>query len=674
MTGPRPAELLRHLVTETAPDRDLLRRYAATRDGDAFAELVRRHGPVVLAASRRGVRHHHDADDVFQAVFLVLARRAGAIDRPELLGNWLYGVAVRVARHARRAAARRRVREVQGVDIPEPMAPTTPVLHDLGPLLDEELDALPALYRDAVVLCDLRGVSRADAAAQLGVPLGTLASRVDGGRKKLAARLVRRGVTLSAAAVLVEGRAVAMPDTLLKKTGEVVASWSAGGAVPTEVLRLAQGGLSMRGVLLGGLLALSLAAGVALATGQTDPPAPPQPPAPPVGHVDQPDAKPVPAMPVKLGAPKLVRKLDLRQKDRLTVVWSPAGDWLAVSGRASAENGRQGPDGLWPAEWMQLDLVPVADTKLMQGMARLSSGGRLVGFTSDGGHVLTETTEAGLVSGSQTLHLWTVAARPQDEPGPRFVRVTPGPVFDLPDGATAFAPATGPVVRFLVPEQTKGEVTGAEVRGLDTHDRKPLGPLAVVTGAFRVVRLSPDGARVLGVTADGRVEVYSAENGMKVWATGAPPRPSDKVISWEPRDASNFPTLVAFARDGTRVLAGRHTPAVLAGDTGKALPPLEGIEWVEGVAAGVSSDGRLAALSYLPAEDKGVKAGPKQFPLYGPGRPRLTVWDTATGKVVRSWQGNVSALAFHPTRPVLAVLEPHESGTRLGFWDFTAQP
>jgi hypothetical protein len=93
MTGHRPADLLRHLAgAEAASDRDLLGQFAATREGTAFAELVRRHGPVVLAACRRGVGHHHGADDAFQAIFLVLARRAGAIQRPELLGNWLYRV------------------------------------------------------------------------------------------------------------------------------------------------------------------------------------------------------------------------------------------------------------------------------------------------------------------------------------------------------------------------------------------------------------------------------------------------------------------------------------------------------------------------------------------------------------------------------------------------------
>lgn len=280
-----PAVILRQLAT----DADLLRWFAATRDGAAFAELVRRHGPVVLAACRRGVRNHHDADDAFQAVFLVLAREAGGIRRPELLGNWLYQVAVGVARNARRAAARRRVREVQGVDVPEPAAPPTSTLHDLGPLLDEELDALPAIYRDAVVLCDLRGVSRADAAASLGIPLGTLASRLDGGRKKLAARLVRRGVTLSVAAVLVEARAVAVPEGLLTETCEVVATWSGGGALPPSVLKLVQGGLGVRRAILVGLVAAVGATVVAgLAAARLPSPQPPPPAAIPPKEAPRP--------------------------------------------------------------------------------------------------------------------------------------------------------------------------------------------------------------------------------------------------------------------------------------------------------------------------------------------------------------------------------------------------
>lgn len=179
--------ILRHLPTagSAQSDTELLARFVAEQDGSAFAEIVRRHGPVVLAACRRAVRHHHDADDVFQAVFLTLARRAGDARGPHLLGSWLYRVAIRVVWRARRAAARRRAYEVQAADVPEPTSPPAPAPDDLGPVLDEELARLPALYREALVLCDLQGLRRADAAARLALPLGTLASRLDKARKKL---------------------------------------------------------------------------------------------------------------------------------------------------------------------------------------------------------------------------------------------------------------------------------------------------------------------------------------------------------------------------------------------------------------------------------------------------------------------------------------------------------
>lgn len=280
MSGPRPADLLRHLAGSDAdvPDRELLRRYVATRDDVAFAEVVRRHGPVVLAACRRGTFRREDAEDAFQAVFLILARRAGAVGRPELLGNWLYRVAMRVARDVRRTAARRRVREVQGVDAPEPAAPAAAAPEPVGPVLDEELAALPGLYRDAVLLCDLGGIPRADAAAQLGIPPGTLASRLDAARKKLAARLTRRGVTLSAVAVLAEARGAAVPAALLDRCCELVSAWSAGGAVPPAVLRLAQGGLPVRRTIFLGVLAAAattVAVGLVAASLTTPQPQPP---------------------------------------------------------------------------------------------------------------------------------------------------------------------------------------------------------------------------------------------------------------------------------------------------------------------------------------------------------------------------------------------------------------
>ncbi|MBX9583076.1 MAG: sigma-70 family RNA polymerase sigma factor, partial [Gemmataceae bacterium] len=176
------------LAADGPADRDLLARFAQDRDEDAFAELVRRHGPMVLAVARRVTGSPEDAEDAFQAAFLVLARRAGQVGRPDLLGNWLYGVAYRTALEARKA--RRRVKEQAVPDAPEPAAPDDPpAAHDpadLRRVIDEELAALPEKYRAAVVLCELQGLGRREAAARLGVPEGTLSSRLAHARKLLA--------------------------------------------------------------------------------------------------------------------------------------------------------------------------------------------------------------------------------------------------------------------------------------------------------------------------------------------------------------------------------------------------------------------------------------------------------------------------------------------------------
>lgn len=198
---PLPRQLLRVVLgTPDVSDPDLLARFVASRDEDAFAEIVRRHGPMVLAVCRRVTGRAHDADDAFQAAFLVLARRAGHVARPELLANWLYGVACRTALEAR--AARRRVEDRT---VPAALEPATPEPSDdnaeLRKVIDEELARLPDKYRSAVVLCELEGLPRAAAAAQLGIPEGTLSSRLAHARKVLAERLARRGVTVGAAAI-----------------------------------------------------------------------------------------------------------------------------------------------------------------------------------------------------------------------------------------------------------------------------------------------------------------------------------------------------------------------------------------------------------------------------------------------------------------------------------------
>jgi RNA polymerase sigma factor (sigma-70 family) len=170
-------------------DNELLKRFLANRDENAFEALVRRHGPMVLALCRRILRDPQDAEDAFQAAFLVFVRKAKSIVRPELLGNWFYGVASRTARAARAAAEKRRVKEAEAVPREQPVQESP--WQELQPFLDRELNRLPAKYRIPLVLCHLEEKSRQEAARTLGLPEGTLSSRLARGRALLAQRLTR---------------------------------------------------------------------------------------------------------------------------------------------------------------------------------------------------------------------------------------------------------------------------------------------------------------------------------------------------------------------------------------------------------------------------------------------------------------------------------------------------
>ncbi|MBN9519597.1 RNA polymerase sigma factor [bacterium] len=272
-----PAQRLLTAALRLAPDpgpadRDLLAAFAATRDETAFARVT---------------GHAQDAEDAFQAAFLVLARRAGQLSRPDQLGNWMYGVAVRTALDAR--STRRRIRETALADAPEPAAlPPPPPDADLAGVLDEELARLPEKYRAAVVLCELEGVPRRDAAARLGIPEGTLSSRLAHARKLLATRLARRGIVAPVglfAALGPTGGGAAVPAALIDYTARVAAR-AAGGAVPPglvsdRVSSLTDGVLKTMFVsklrLTAGVVALAVAAlGAAAVVGQ-QPRAVPQP-------------------------------------------------------------------------------------------------------------------------------------------------------------------------------------------------------------------------------------------------------------------------------------------------------------------------------------------------------------------------------------------------------------
>src|SRR5262245_26565291 len=191
---------VRRVVCRLAPDRPptdaelvLALAPACGEREVAFEALVERYGSMVLGVCRRVLTDTHDAEDAFQAVFLVLARKANTISPPGTVGGWLYGVAVRTARKAKTAAARRRRREMAATNTARAANPDREVGGDLQraelrALIDDELAALPEPQRAVVVLCDLHGKTRAEAAAELDRPEGTIAAWLARGRKALAAR------------------------------------------------------------------------------------------------------------------------------------------------------------------------------------------------------------------------------------------------------------------------------------------------------------------------------------------------------------------------------------------------------------------------------------------------------------------------------------------------------
>ncbi|MFL5242264.1 MAG: sigma-70 family RNA polymerase sigma factor [Gemmataceae bacterium] len=235
--------VLIHLFRSLPPpadlnDNHLLERFLANRDEAAFAGLVQRHGRMVMGVCHRILGNVHDSDDVFQAVFFVLARRAKSVVRREALGSWLYMVAYRTALQARSMRDRRRKREVHMADLPEPeMRMEEP--RDWQSLLDRELCLLPKKYRSVVVLCDLEGRTRKEAACQLGLKEGTLSSRLATARRLLATRLSKYGLTISGgalAASLSQNTASAkVPVALVWSTSKAATLVAAGQFVGVSV-------------------------------------------------------------------------------------------------------------------------------------------------------------------------------------------------------------------------------------------------------------------------------------------------------------------------------------------------------------------------------------------------------------------------------------------------------
>jgi RNA polymerase sigma factor (sigma-70 family) len=273
--APAPlGSVLRHIhkLIEGRPaaelsDGQLLERFASRREEAAFAALLERHGAMVWGVCRRLLRQISDAEDAFQATFLVLVRRAAAIRKRESVGSWLYGVAYRIARRAQADATRRQFHERQVNAVPGPDGGLDAAWRELQAVLDEELRCLPEKYQAPVVLCYLEGQTHEEAAQQLGWPVGTVRGRLARARDRLRVRLTRRGLTLSAGAfatvLAVKEAAAAVPGALAAAT--ILAALVGAGSL--RVTALAEAAFPALGLVKLKLTAALLVGTVALAVG-----------------------------------------------------------------------------------------------------------------------------------------------------------------------------------------------------------------------------------------------------------------------------------------------------------------------------------------------------------------------------------------------------------------------
>jgi RNA polymerase sigma factor (sigma-70 family) len=251
MANPDLRTLIRRLVSaqgRSVPDQHMLERFIAHQDEEAFAALVERHGGMVLGVARDVLRHLHDAEDIFQATFLVLARQAGAVRKQGSVGSFLHGVAYRLALKARTAAATRRRHESRLPARPKGESLDNLTWQELSAILHQELERLPDKFRAPLVLCYLEGMTHDQAAEHLGLAKGTLKGRLERARLLLRGRLVRLGLA-PAVVLLVDacrpvGAAPAAPGASTLAQAAVAFAAGRPAGVSPQVAQLTKGALN----------------------------------------------------------------------------------------------------------------------------------------------------------------------------------------------------------------------------------------------------------------------------------------------------------------------------------------------------------------------------------------------------------------------------------------------
>jgi RNA polymerase sigma factor (sigma-70 family) len=539
-------------------DRQLLERFLAQRDEAAFAGLVRRHGGTVWGVCRRVLRQEQDAEDAFQAVFLILARKAASIRRGEAVGSWLYRVAYRTALRARRSAARRHRAETHatGAAAGQPTWGEA-ACRELQRLLDEEVQRLTEKYRAPFVLCCLEGLSKAEAAQELGWKEGTVSGRLAQARKRLRARLARRGVTLSAVLTAVALARPAAPASLVQAAARAALAGKAAALSPPAVA-LAEGFLRTTAVTkaaVGVLLtAAVLVAGAAVFEAATAPP----PPGPPAVTVDE----QIRALAFSPDGKRLVTAGGDHSLPGQLQIWDVATGKALVTRRLSpgVRSVAYSPDGQTVAAGHWEGDIKLRDPLTGQERATLTGhemGVNALAFSADGALLAS----AGL---DKTVKLWDVKALRQRQEflghtdmvfSVAFFRngraiVSGGQdrtarIWDLDTGKERFVlQGHGqPVEAVAVSPDDKVVVTGswdATIRSWDPETGKETAVLRQPEGVFALA-FSPDGKVLASAGSDGTVHRWDV---------------ASRKLLGTVRQHDGIPWSLAFSPDGKLLASG----------------------------------------------------------------------------------------------------------------------
>jgi RNA polymerase sigma factor (sigma-70 family) len=590
------AILLCHLRGLAAPpaavaDAQLLERFAIRREEAAFAQLVCRHGPMVLGVCRRLLRCEQDVEDAFQATFLVLARRAAAIRKAGSVGSWLHGVARRVAAQARAEAACRATHERRCPAAAPADRADEITWRELRAVLDEELARLPEKYRGPLIQCYLEGQTQDEAARQLGWSPRTLRRRLERGRDLLRARLEGRGVALSAGllAVALAERA-GVSDALATTAARAVAGAASAGAarLAEAVLKatlLAR--LAAFGALL--LMALALAGGALLAWGgpQTQPPAAgAEPPKPAEGKADaRLDAQGDP-----LPAEALARLGTVRFRHGGPIEATP----LSADGKRLATGADDGVIRLWDVETGKL-------LRRWDGLGAMIMGWSVA--LSPNGKMLAAAARSDGAGGPEQVFLWDAATGKELR---RMDGKLSSPCSRLafsPDGKTL---AAGEWDRGIV--YTWDAATGKEIKAWKAHAE-----------AVTALTFAPDGKRLVtgGANKDKAVRLWDAATGADVRSFAGH---TDRILC------------AAVSPDGKVLATGAADATARLWDvaTGQELHVFKGHEFVVGAVA-FSPDGKTL-----------LTGGHDGF---------VRLWEVATGNELRKVpgrQGGITGLFFTP--------------------------